>query len=65
MVQLIKCESPNLEWMKKMVKQSIQIYNEERPHFSLLMQTPKQTHQEENIQIRNYKKEKSDSLETV
>ncbi|WP_375562324.1 hypothetical protein ACE193_07180 [Bernardetia sp. OM2101] len=51
--------------MKKMVKQSVQIYNQERPHFSLYLQTPEQTHQEENIQIRTYKKEKSDSLETV
>ena len=48
-----------------MVRQSVQIYNEERPHFSLHLQTPEQTHQEENIQIRTYKKEKSDSLETV
>jgi putative transposase len=62
---LLESQHSYLEWMKKMVKQSIQIYNEERPHFSLLMQTPEQTHQEENIQIRTYKKEKSDSLETV
>ena len=62
---LLESQHSYLEWMKKMVKQSVQIYNQERPHFSLLMQTPEQTHQEENIQIRTYKKEKSDSLETV
>ncbi len=62
---LLESQHSYLEWMKKMVKQSVQIYNQERPHFSLHLQTPEQTHKEENIQIRTYKKEKSDSLETV
>ncbi len=62
---LLEAQHAYLEWMKKMVQQSIEIYNQERPHFSLLMQTPDQTHKEENIQIRTYKKEKSDSLEPV
>lgn len=62
---LLESQHSYLEWMKKMVKQSVQIYNEERPHFSLHLQTPEQTHQQENIQIRTYRKEKSDSLETV
>ena len=42
-----------------------EIYNTERPHFSLYMQTPEQTHLKENIKIRTYKKEKSDHRKTV
>lgn len=62
---LLETQHSYLEWMKKIVTQSIEIYNQERPHFSLDLQTPEQTHQQENIQIRTYKEEKSDSLETV
>lgn len=53
---LIDSENRYLEWVKKMVGESIKIYNAERPHFSLYMQTPNQTHSNENIKIRTYKK---------
>ena len=46
---LLESQHSYLEWLKKMIKQSVQIYNQERTHFSLHLQTPKQTHQEENI----------------
>lgn len=62
---LLETQHAYLEWMKKMVQQSIEIYNQERPHFSLLLQTAKQTHLKENIQIRTYKKQKSDNLKTA
>lgn len=62
---LINSQITYLKFLQKVVKQSVEIYNTERPHWSLYMQTPQQTHQEENIQIRTYKKEKSDNLKTV
>ena len=51
--------------LQKVVKESMEIHNTERPHWSLYMQTPKKTYKEENIQIRTYKKEKSDNLKTA
>jgi transposase InsO family protein len=62
---LLESQQVYLSFLQKVVKESVEIYNMERPHWSLYMQTPQQTHKEENIQIRTYKKEKSDSLETV
>jgi hypothetical protein len=34
-------------------------------NFYLYIQTPQQTYQEENIEIRTYKKQKSDNLNTA
>ncbi len=62
---LLDSQQVYLSFLQKVVKESVEIYNTERPHWSLYMQTPQQTHKEENIQIRTYKKEKSDSLETA
>jgi transposase InsO family protein len=62
---LIDSQMTYLKFLQKIVKQSVEIYNTERPHWSLYMQTPQQTHQEENIQIRTYKKQKSDNLKTA
>lgn len=53
---LIASENTYVEWVKKMIGQSVEIYNTERPHFSLYMQTPEQTHLKENIKIKTYKK---------
>ncbi|WP_375559939.1 integrase core domain-containing protein [Bernardetia sp. OM2101] len=62
---LLDSQITYLKFLQKVVKQSVEIYNTERPHWSLYMQTPQQTHQEENIRIRTYKKEKSDNLKTA
>lgn len=35
----------NLEQVKQMVKQAVELYNNHRPHLSLLMNTPEQVHQ--------------------
>jgi len=52
----IDCE---LDVMQKIVKQSIEIYNNERPHFSCNYFTPKQMHLQQSIEIKTYKKTKS------
>ena len=42
--------------MKKIVDESVEIYNERRPHFSCFYKTPKQMHQQKEIKIKPYKK---------
>jgi len=45
----------SLNIMKKIVDDSIDIYNEQRPHFSCYYKTPKQMHQQNVIKIKTYK----------
>lgn len=41
--------------MRMLVKNSINIYNRERPHYSCYMKTPEQMHVQDQIKIRSYK----------
>lgn len=45
--------------MKKLLTQSIQIYNQDRPHYSCHMKTPNQMHKQQVIKIKTYKKKNS------
>jgi len=45
-----------LSVINQIVKESIHIYNNKRPHYSGYMLTPKQMHNQRSIQIRTYKK---------
>jgi transposase InsO family protein len=45
----------SLETMDALVKNSINIYNEKRPHFSCYYKTPKQMHTQNEIKIKTYK----------
>lgn len=42
--------------MKKLVKESVNIYNTRRPHYSCYMLTPEQMHRQRGVKIRTYKK---------
>ena len=42
--------------LKQLVSNSIQIYNQNRPHLSCQMKTPDQMHRQAQIKIRTYKK---------
>lgn len=44
-----------LDTMKQIVKESIQIYNEQRPHYSCHYLTPNQMHKQNTIKIKTYK----------
>lgn len=46
----------DMKTMKKLVKQSVEIYNTMRPHYSCFMLTPEQMHQQSEIEMRTYKK---------
>ena len=41
--------------MNMLIKESIEIYNNDRPHYSCLMKTPNQMHNQRYIKIKNYK----------
>lgn len=56
-IEHLKIQDLNL--MKAVVKDSIDIYNNERPHFSNFFLTPEQMHQQKNIKMRTYKKQKT------
>ena len=43
------------ELMTKIVKETVTIYNEERPHFSCSLLTPNQMHQQNRLAIKTYK----------
>ena len=49
----------DIELMKELVKQSINLYNTQRPHLSCHMKTPEYMHQQSQISIKTYKKKTS------
>jgi putative transposase len=50
-------ENRNLEIkiMKQLIKNSVDIYNDIRPHYSCHMKTPKEMHKQKRIKIKTYK----------
>jgi len=46
----------NIETMKLLVKEAIQTYNFQRPHYSCNMNTPEKMHKQNEIKIKTYKK---------
>jgi transposase InsO family protein len=53
---LLDMYSTRLPVMKEMVRNSIQIYNQLRPHHSCYMKTPEQMHKQSQVKIKTYKK---------
>ena len=49
----------DIKLMGKIIKDSVSIYNNERPHLSCHMLTPKRMHQQKNLTPKNYKTKKS------
>lgn len=56
--QEFQLEDYNVELsvMKDLVRNSVDIYNQKRPHYSCNMKTPEQMHKQAQIKIRSYKK---------
>ncbi len=52
---LFNTRNLDLKTMKILVKQSVEIYNQNRPHWSCNMFTPNQMHQQKNMKIKTYK----------
>ena len=53
---------PNLKTAQKMVKQAIEIYNNNRRHYSINMKTPEFAHQNQQHKYKSYKKIKNTIL---
>jgi putative transposase len=51
--------------MKELIKEAIDIYNNERPHWSNHMLTPNQMHQKPNLNFKTYKTKNSSNLMTT
>lgn len=49
----------DLELMKKIVEESIELYNQKRPHLSCHMLTPEEMHQQRELKVKTYKNKKS------
>jgi transposase InsO family protein len=55
----------DLDIMREIVKEAIDIYNNQRPHYSNYMLTPKQMHSQSEIKMRTYKRKNSNKNEPV
>ena len=55
----------DLDIMRKIVKEAVDIYNNKRPHYSNHMLTPIQMHNQCDIQMRTYKRKNSNKNEPV
>lgn len=49
----------SIEIMRKLISDSINVYNNLRPHYSCFYKTPEQMHNQKQIKIKTYKKKKS------
>jgi transposase InsO family protein len=56
-------EGINIPVMKKIVSQSVNIYNNIRPHHACFMNTPREMHKQREIKIRTYKRKNSSKNE--
>ena len=52
----------DLELMSKIIEESIQIYNQKRPHLSCYMLTPEKMHQQRELKVKTYKSKKSTEI---
>jgi transposase InsO family protein len=53
-------QMPDLQTLKKMVKQAVEIYNTERVHWSLGLRTPEEVHRSYNsLKYKSYSKKKA------
>ena len=56
---LINTYHQELATMKKIIRETIEIYNNQRPHYSNYMLTPSKMHEQNKIQMRTYKTKNS------
>jgi putative transposase len=52
---LLEDYNVKLPIMKELVRNSVEIYNKKRPHYSCAMKTPEQMHKQSQIRIKSYK----------
>ena len=52
---LLEEYNTDLKTMMLLVKQAVQIYNTQRPHYSCNMKTPQEMHIQQEMKIKKYK----------
>lgn len=62
---LMNTKNIDIKTMKTLIKQSIEIYNQYRPHWSCYMLTPNQMHKQKNIKIKTYKNKNLQELQLL
>lgn len=55
----------DLQTMKRLVEDSIRIYNTLRPHWSCYMKTPNEMHRQRNVKIKTYKKQSGNQVNLI
>ena len=55
---ILGIKAKEIEIMKSLIKQSIDIYNAERPHLSCNMHTPEYMHDQSDVKIKTYKRKR-------
>lgn len=60
-----KTSTVDFNLMKSLIADSIEIYNNERPHYSGHMLTPQKMHQQSKVVMRTYKKQKTEPHKKV
>ncbi|MCL2597647.1 MAG: hypothetical protein FWD66_08350 [Paludibacter sp.] len=59
----IQMPLPDLQMLKKSVKQAVDIYNNQRVHWSLELRTPQKVHQSYNsLKYKSYSKKQHNNL---
>jgi transposase InsO family protein len=56
---MVDNQQVDIKTLSRIVKESVAIYNNERPHYSCLMLTPAQMHKQQRLTMKTYHKEKS------
>ncbi|WP_247237101.1 integrase core domain-containing protein, partial [Telluribacter sp. SYSU D00476] len=58
---MLDAAGEDLRLIRKVVKESIDVYNRQRPHYSNHLLTPEMMHQQDQIKMRTYKAKSSRS----
>ena len=62
---LLGLKVKDLDLMNELMRQSIMIYNTQRPHLSCHMYTPEKMHQQSEITIKTYKRKRVENPKSV
>ena len=60
-----KSKNIDIKTMQIVVKQSVDIYNNRRPHWSCDMLTPNQMHRQNHVKIKSYKNKNLQELQLL
>ena len=62
---LLGMQVKDLDLMRELIRQSIMIYNTQRPHLSCHMYTPEKMHQQSEMTIKTYKRKRVENTKSL